>query len=210
MNPFRIALANIPYPANPEQSIAMAEQAIAQAAGQRAGILCFPECYVPGYRGLGKYVPPPDPVFLERAWNVIAAAAAKANLAVVLGTERIAAAVLRITALVINNDGTIAGFQDKVQLDPSEEGIYSPGSERRCFPHRHAHLWSCHLPRGLALSRNGSMGRPPRRTDRVPPASPRSRARRVPSRNVSPIQRIRSMRRRPCAAPRRTPVSSPQ
>jgi predicted amidohydrolase len=133
MNPFRIALANIPYPANPEQSIAMAEQAIAQAAGQRAGILCFPECYVPGYRGLGKYVPPPDPAFLERAWNVIAAAAAKANLAVVLGTERIAAAVLRITALVINNDGTIAGFQDKVQLDPSEEGIYSPGSERHVF-----------------------------------------------------------------------------
>lgn len=133
MNPFRIALANIPYPANPEQSIARAEQAIAQAAGQRAGILCFPECYVPGYRGLGKYVPPPDPAFLERAWNVIAAAAAKANLAVVLGTERIAAAVLRITALVINNDGTIAGFQDKVQLDPSEEGIYSPGSERHVF-----------------------------------------------------------------------------
>ena len=38
-----------------------------------------------------------------------------------------------ITALVINRDGTIAGFQDKVQLDPSEEGTYSPGSGRRVF-----------------------------------------------------------------------------
>jgi predicted amidohydrolase len=133
MNAFRIALANIPYPASPEQSIAMAEQAIAQASGQRAGILCFPECYVPGYRGLGKYVPPPDPAFLERAWTAIAAAAAKANLAVVLGTERIAGGLLRITALVIDSDGTIAGFQDKVQLDPSEEGTYSPGSERQVF-----------------------------------------------------------------------------
>jgi predicted amidohydrolase len=34
---------------------------------------------------------------------------------------------------VINRDGTIAGFQDKVQIDPSEERIYSPGSGRRVF-----------------------------------------------------------------------------
>ncbi len=73
-------------------------------------------------------MPPPDPVFLERAWSVIAAAAAKADLAVVLGTERIVDGALLISALVINRDGTIAGFQDKVQLDPSEEGPYAPGS----------------------------------------------------------------------------------
>jgi predicted amidohydrolase len=35
--------------------------------------------------------------------------------------------------MVINPDGTIAGFQDKVQLDPSEDGIYSPGCGRRVF-----------------------------------------------------------------------------
>ena len=40
---------------------------------------------------------------------------------------------LRLTALVINADGSIAGFQDKVQLDPSEEAIYKSGSERRVF-----------------------------------------------------------------------------
>jgi predicted amidohydrolase len=34
---------------------------------------------------------------------------------------------------VIDRDGTIAGFQDKVQLDPSEEATYVPGSERRVF-----------------------------------------------------------------------------
>jgi predicted amidohydrolase len=34
---------------------------------------------------------------------------------------------------VINRDGTIAGFQDKVQLDPSEEATYSPADERRIF-----------------------------------------------------------------------------
>jgi predicted amidohydrolase len=133
VNIFRIALANIRFPESPDESVALAEQAIAQASIERAGIVCFPECFVPGYRGLGKSVPPPDPVFLEHARSAIAAAAAKANIAVVLGAERVVDGALFITAMVVNRDGTIAGFQDKVQLDPSEDGIYSPGSGRRVF-----------------------------------------------------------------------------
>jgi predicted amidohydrolase len=162
MATFRIALANIPFPATPEESIASAEQAIAQASIERAGLICFPECFVPGYRCFQKLVPPPDPAFLERAWSVIAVAAAKADLAVVLGTERVVDEALRITALVVNRDGTIAGFQDKVQLDPSEEGTYAPGFGRR-------------------VSGNGPLGRPARRTNRIPPSCPRSRARRLPA-----------------------------
>lgn len=130
---FRIALANIRFPSTPEESVTLAEQAIAEASDARAGIICFPECYVPGYRCLGRRVPPPDPVFLERAWSKIAAAAAKADLSVVLGTERVVESRWMITALVINPDGTMAGFQDKEQLDPSEEGPYLPGCGRRVF-----------------------------------------------------------------------------
>jgi len=129
----RIALANIRHPATPDESVTLAEDAVAQASIERAGIICFPECFVPGYRGLGKVVPPSDAAFLDRAWSVIAAAAGKASLAVVLGTERIAGDHLFATALVINADGTVAGFQDKVQIDPSEEGTYSYGSGRRVF-----------------------------------------------------------------------------
>jgi predicted amidohydrolase len=129
----RIALANIRPPATPDESVTLAEHAIAQASIEGAEIICFPECFVPGYRGMGNVVPSPDAAFLERAWSVIAAAAAKGNIAVVLGTERIAGDTLFATALVINADGTIAGFQDKVQIDPSEEGIYSFGSGRRIF-----------------------------------------------------------------------------
>jgi predicted amidohydrolase len=133
MKAFRIALANIRYPATPEESVTLAERAIAEATIERADLICFPECFVPGYRGMGKAVPPPDTAFLERAWSAIAAAAAKASVAVVLGTERVVDDTLLITALAVNRDGTIAGFQDKVQLDPTEEGIYSPGSGRRVF-----------------------------------------------------------------------------
>jgi predicted amidohydrolase len=130
---FRIALANLRFPAAPAESVTLAEQAIAEASTQHAGVICFPECFVPGYRGMGKTVPPPDAAFLERAWSAIAAAAAKANIAVVLGTERIVDGALFATALVINPDGTIAGFQDKVQLDPSEESTYAHGTGRRIF-----------------------------------------------------------------------------
>ena len=133
MSTFRIALANLGYPVTPKQSVTLAEQAIAQASSERAGLICFPECFVPGYRGLGKSPPPPDPAFLERAWSAISAAAVKASITVVLGTERVANGALLATALVINRDGTIAGFQDKVQLDPSEEGTYPFGSGRRVF-----------------------------------------------------------------------------
>jgi predicted amidohydrolase len=133
MNTLRIALANIRFPASREESVTLSEQAIAEAVRGGAEILCFPECFVPGYRAVNKQVAPPDSAFLERAWSTIAAAAAKANVAVILGTERIVADRVVPTALVINPDGTTAGFQDKVQLDPSEDTIYAPGSGRQVF-----------------------------------------------------------------------------
>jgi predicted amidohydrolase len=51
----------------------------------------------------------------------------------VLGTERVVDGGLRISALVVNRDGTRAGFQDKVQLDPSEERTYRQGFGRQVF-----------------------------------------------------------------------------
>jgi predicted amidohydrolase len=133
MSTVRIALANIEFPTTPEDSVRRAEEAIAQAGVERADLICFPECYVPGYRGLGKIIPPPDGGFLERAWSAVAAAAKKANVTVILGTERITDAGLLMSALVIHRDGTIAGFQDKVQIDPSEHSIYVAGANRRVF-----------------------------------------------------------------------------
>jgi len=132
MSLIRIALANIRFPVTPEESVTLAVQAIDQASTQRARIICFPECFVPGYRVV-KPVPPPDPEFLERAWSVTAEAASQANITVILGTERLVDDALIATALVINQDGSIAGFQDKVQIDPSEESTYTPGSGRSVF-----------------------------------------------------------------------------
>lgn len=130
----RVALANLRYPATPDESVALAIGAVRHAAERGAAVVCFPECYVPGYRAPGKRVAPPDAAFLERAWADVASAAATHRIAVVLGTERIAEnGRLVATALVIGADGALDGFQDKVQIDPSEEATYAPGHGRRIF-----------------------------------------------------------------------------
>jgi predicted amidohydrolase len=113
--------------------VTLAGRAIVEAAAERAAVICFPEGFVPGYRTPNRRLPPADPVFLDRAWSTLAAAAAQGRLTVVVGTERVVGDEVRLTALVINSDGTRAGFQDKVQLDPTEEGTYSPGGGRRLF-----------------------------------------------------------------------------
>lgn len=129
----RIALANLRFPDSPAHSVALAQAAIADAARQRAQLICFPECFVPGYRSANRKLPAPDASFLDQAWNDIADFARNHRVTVVLGTERLVDSRLLATVLVIDPDGSRAGFQDKVQIDPSEEPTYSPGSERRIF-----------------------------------------------------------------------------
>lgn len=133
MTTIRIALANLRHPATPDESVTLAVAAVRDASTRGAAVVCFPECFVPGYRLPAKSVPPPDSAWLERAWTAIARAAGEAGIGVVLGTERLEGTALLATALVINPDGTRAGFQDKVQVDPSEEGTYTPGTGRRVF-----------------------------------------------------------------------------
>jgi predicted amidohydrolase len=133
MEPFRIALANLPFPKNPDESVALVQQTLAQASVEGARLVCFPECFIPGYRGPGKTVPPPDRAFLERAWSEVASAAKKAGVGAIVGTERLIDQGLLASALVVDGEGTILGFQDKVQLDPSEDNLYTPGNGRRVF-----------------------------------------------------------------------------
>jgi predicted amidohydrolase len=129
----RIALATLRSPDTPEHSIELAAEAITRAADAGAAVIAFPECFVPGYRDHGRVLPPPNADFLERAFTTLAERAARAQVGVVLGAERLVGGALLATALVLNPDGTRAGFQDKVQLDPSEEGTYAPGSDRHVF-----------------------------------------------------------------------------
>ena len=134
MSIVRIALANLHPPTTPAESVQLAIAAIGEANRQQARVLCFPECFVPGYRWPDATLPAPDPVFLEQAWAAVAVAARAAEVTVILGTERLTERGLQITACVIHSDGTIAGWQDKGQLDPSEEQQYPAfGADRHVF-----------------------------------------------------------------------------
>jgi predicted amidohydrolase len=130
----RIALANVRVPRTREESVELAKAAVADAGRRRASVVCFPECFIPGYRWPGTTAPPPDPQFLEAAWAQVADAARAARITVILGTERVTDRGLQITVCVIDPDGAVAGWQDKGQADPAEEGTYAAlGSERRVF-----------------------------------------------------------------------------
>ena len=134
MTTARIALANLRVPSTPDESVLLATSAVSDAGRQGALVICFPECFVPGYRWPGATAPPPDPAFLKRAWDDVAKAARSAGISVILGTERVTDRGLQITACVIHSDGTVAGWQDKGQIDPSEEAIYPAlATERRLF-----------------------------------------------------------------------------
>lgn len=132
MSKVRVALANVVSGSNAAESLAIALDTIVEAARLGAAIVCFPESFVPGYRTNARNATC-DANFLNHAWTEIDRAASEANIAVILGTERLDEDRLLITTRVTNSNGTFVGFQDKVQLDPSEENIYSPGYDRHVF-----------------------------------------------------------------------------
>ena len=129
----RLALANLPFADTPDDAVVRTVQAIADAGRAGARVVCFPENYLPGYRTASRGMAPPTAAYLEDAWRRVAAAAKQAAITAVVGSERIVAGRHRISTLVVNADGTIAGFHDKVQLDPSEEATWAPGTERHVY-----------------------------------------------------------------------------
>jgi predicted amidohydrolase len=129
----RIALAQLPYPPSPEDAVERVVRAMRLASNAGAAVIAFPECYVPGYRGLGRAPPAPDAASLERAWHRIERAAGELRIGAVVGTERAIGERSFASVLVVDANGERLGFQDKVQLDPSEGDAYVAGEERHVF-----------------------------------------------------------------------------
>lgn len=129
----RLALANLPFPDDHDDAVRRACAAVEAAGEAGALVVCFPECYVPGYRTTDRPGVPPTAAALDDAATRVAAAARAAQVAVALGTERIVDERLRITTAVIDRDGTLLPWHDKVQLDPSEEATWSAGDTRHVY-----------------------------------------------------------------------------
>lgn len=129
----RIALASPRVAVSLDDGLNNVERLIADAAGQEAEIVCFPEAYLPGLRGLDFDVIPFDPRQHDRALVAVAAVAVRFGVAVIMGMERYVPAGRQIVAYVIDADGRLQGVQTKNQLDPSEDAHYVPGDARQLF-----------------------------------------------------------------------------
>jgi predicted amidohydrolase len=129
----RIALATPCVAASVAEGLEKVKQLLAEAAGQKAEIICFPEAYLPGLRGLDFPVPPFDREQQEHVVRTVAHWARTYHIATILGMEWHTEAGRQIAAVVLDANGQFLGCQTKNQLDPTEEPLYVPGRTRQLF-----------------------------------------------------------------------------
>src|SRR5262249_45682767 len=103
------------------------ERLLSEASSRGAEIVCFPEAYLPGLRGVDFEVLPFGPAEQERVLRTVAALARTYSVAVILGTERLTEAGRENVAIVFDARGEIQGCQTKTQVAPSEDPYYVPG-----------------------------------------------------------------------------------
>lgn len=128
-----IALATPRVATSLDNGLGKVERLMAEASAQQAEIICFPEAYLPGLRGLDFDVPHYDAIEEQRVMREVARLARTHRIAVIMGMEQITKQGRQIVAAVFDAQGELLGRQTKNQLDPSEEPFYVPGDTRQLF-----------------------------------------------------------------------------
>ncbi len=146
----RIGLASPRVAGTREEGLAIVGRFLKEAAERDAAIVCFPETYLPGYRGPVFPAPPPplDQAAQERTLEGVRALAREYRVAAVVGMEWESPAGLLNVAFVVDADGTVQGCQTKNQIAPEEDPYYVPGEARRMFTVRG-------VPFGVAICHEG-------------------------------------------------------
>src|SRR5829696_1729102 len=129
----RIGLAAVPNASTVEERLRTADRVLAEAAAKDVAIVCFPETYIPGLRGMDFPVPPVDQARQEAALEEIRAMAERYGVAVVVGMEWETPKGLHNVAFVISRDGVVEGFQPKNQIPVEEGPHYVAEGSRRLF-----------------------------------------------------------------------------
>lgn len=128
-----IALASPRVATSLDDGLERTRSLMREAATRGAEIVCFPEAYLPGLRGLDFDVPSFGEEEQARVLDAASQWAREYRITTILGMEWLANGGRQIAAVVVNADGIIQGVQTKVQIDPSEERHYAAGTSRRLF-----------------------------------------------------------------------------
>ena len=129
----RLALASPPVAGTIEQALPWVERFIGESAARNADVVCFPETYIPGLRGMDFEVEPHDPAKLSEARERVCELAARHSMRVIIPMEWGSAEGILNVAFVISDGGEVLGCQTKNQLAPEEDAFYVPGHTREMF-----------------------------------------------------------------------------
>ncbi|SFE07908.1 Predicted amidohydrolase [Chitinophaga sp. CF118] len=129
----KVALASPPSPKSIKESLHWVEKLIKDAAKEKAEIICFPESYIPGYPAIEAEAKDRSPEKLREALDKVCEMAAENSIAVIIPMDWHSPDGLLNVAHVISSTGKVLGYQTKNQLDPSEDNIWIPGTERSIF-----------------------------------------------------------------------------
>ena len=105
-----IGLASPSVAKSLDDGLEMIRQCLAAASAHGTKIVCFPEAYLPGLRGVGIDVSPFGPAEHARMLDAVGQSARTHGVAVVLGTERPTDAGRQIAAYVIDAQGRVQGY----------------------------------------------------------------------------------------------------
>jgi predicted amidohydrolase len=128
-----VALASPRVASSLDEGLDKIKRFLSEASAQGAAVVCFPEAYLPGLRGVGIDVFPFGQAEHAQVLEVVAQWARMYSVAVILGMEQLTEAGRQIAAYVLDAQGRLQGYQTKNQLDPSEDPFYVPGNTRRLF-----------------------------------------------------------------------------
>lgn len=128
-----IALATPRIAVSLDDGLEKVKRLIAEASAHGSEVVCFPEAYLPGLRGLDVEVAHYDETEQQRVMQEVAHLARTHAIAVIMGMERLIKHGRQIVAAIFDARGELLGVQTKNQLDPSEEPFYEPGDTRQIF-----------------------------------------------------------------------------
>ena len=129
----KIALASPPIPKNLAEGLIGLETLVKEAAAKSAEIICFPESYLPGYPGMGYSEIDRSLESLQNSLKKVCQIAKENKIAIIVPMDWYVDDKLVNLAHVISANGEVLGYQTKNQLDPSEDNIWIPGTERNIF-----------------------------------------------------------------------------